>query len=419
MRILVVHNHYGNYAVGGEAQVMESEAGLLKEHGHVVMKYERTNAEIGEGGFPGKLKAAWNSAWSRASYDAMGKIIREFRPDVMHVHNYWLLLTPSVFAAAKDCDVPTVLTLHNYRLICPGGQFLRNGRPCELCLDGVPLRALLYRCYPGGSLLKSFLSLRLYQETRKRKFLADWVDAYIALSAFGRKKFVEGGLPEEKVHVKPNFMVDPCNGAGVRTGMGAIFIGRISPEKGVDTLLRAWKGVDYPLTVVGDGPFAEQAKQMADAKVTFTGEVSHEAALQLSRESSIFIFPSHWYEGFGLSLLEAMATGRAIIASDLGVRREMIQDGVTGLLFQPGNAEDLRRKVVRLVEDPDLCKSLGNAARRFYLENYTPERNYVMLMDIYRSALNGGGRSRASGRYGGPEACAGAQTGHRVRGREQ
>jgi glycosyltransferase involved in cell wall biosynthesis len=391
MRILIVHNHYGKFAVGGEANVMAAEAALLKEHGHSVMTYERTNSEVQDAGWVAKLKTAWGSTWSRSSHDAVRRVILEFKPDIMHVHNYWLLLSPSIFAAAKECGVATVLTLHNYRLVCPGGQFLRAGKVCELCLDGRPWRAVLHRCYPGGSLLKSLLSVRLFRDTRKRGHLSGVVDAYLALSDFGRGKFIEGGLPPEKIRVKPNFMQDPCgDNVLLPQGRGAIFIGRLAPEKGLDTLLKAWRGIDYPLTVIGDGPMMERARELAPANVSFTGQLSHQEALRLCGEASMFLFTSAWYEGFPLSLLEAMATGRAIVASDLGPRRETIGDGETGLLFEAGNPEDLRRKVQLLIADPELCRRLGAAARKAYLEKYSAERNYRMLIDVYQCVTRTG-----------------------------
>jgi glycosyltransferase involved in cell wall biosynthesis len=307
----------------------------------------------------------------------------------MHVHNYWLVLTPSIFAAAKDCGVKTVLTLHNYRLICPGGQFLKNGKVCELCLKGNPYRILYHRCYPGRSLLKSYLSLILYLKTKKRAFLTDGVDSYIALTNSGRSKFIEAGLPGEKIFVKPNFMRDPMETMPQITpdGEGALFAGRLSPEKGIAALLKAWDGLNYPLRIAGDGPLLQKMRRNAPVSAEFLGWQPHEEILKRLCASAFFVFPSEWYEGFPLSLLEAMALGKAIIASDLGPRREMIEDGVSGLLFEAGNANDLRTKAETLIRDPVLRVRLGQAARETYLARYTPETNYQILMNIYnRSA---------------------------------
>jgi glycosyltransferase involved in cell wall biosynthesis len=386
MRILIVHNHYGRFAQGGEANVMEAEARLLTEHGHDVMKYERTNAEIyEEGSLADKIRALHEVAWSEKSYLEIKKVIREFKPDIMHVHNYWLVLTPSIFAAAKECGVSTVLTLHNYRLICPGNQLLRNGKVCELCITGNPFRVLYHRCYPGRSLLKSYLSLILYLETKKKAFLADVVDSYIALTNFGRSKFIEAGLPGEKIFVKPNFMRDPMEAMPQVNlyGKGALFAGRLSPEKGIAMLLKAWDGLDYPLWIAGDGPLLAEMKRNAPASAEFIGWQPQEEIIKRLCESTFFVFPSDWYEGFSLSLLEAMALGKAIIASNLGPRREMVDDGVSGLLFEAGNPKDLRAKVELLIQDGDLRRRLGKSAREMYLENYTPEKNYRLLMNIY------------------------------------
>jgi len=369
---------------------MEAEAHLLTEHGHDVMKYERTNAEIYEDGtFADKIRALRDVAWSEKSYREIKNVIQNFRPDIMHVHNYWLILTPSILAAAKDCNVATVLTLHNYRLICPGNQMLCNGSICEACIHGSPWRVLLHRCFPGKSFLKSYLSLVLYSATKKNLFLNDWVDAYIALSAFGRSKFIEAGLLHDKIFVKPNFMTAPLEiTPKVSINFkGALFAGRLSQEKGITTLLKAWAGLNYPLQIAGDGPLFDRMKNEAPASVEFLGWCSHEEIIKRLSEAAFFVFPSEWYEGFPLSLLEAMALGKAIIASDLGPRSEMIADGLSGLLFKAGNVADLRQKIDRVIADQYLRQSLGNAARKKYLELYTPEKNYEMLISIYKKAL--------------------------------
>lgn len=375
--------------------MMEAEVRLLESHEHTVMKYERTNAEITDGGLIRKLNAFFQVTWSPLGYEAIRKVIVEFKPDIMHVHNYWPLLTPSIFAAAKDNGVATVLTLHNYRLICPGVLFLRNNVPCELCLDGKPHRVLWHRCYTGKSLLKSYLSLRLYLETRNKDFLAPWVDAYIALTEFSKKKYIEGGLPKGKIYVKPNFMDDPLHtGETASPGHGAVFVGRVSPEKGLMTLVQAWGGMDYPLRIVGDGPLMNTINKKAPANVQFVGQKSREEVLQLIQGSAFLVFPSTWYEGFPLALLEAMALGRAVLASDLGPRREMVQDGVTGLLFDAENPEDLRRKAQQLIFNPEMTKKMGETGRQVFLEKYTAEKNYETLINIYQKIIERSGTKK-------------------------
>ena len=389
MRILIVHNHYGNFATEGEAQVAQAETELLRSHGHIVSKYAATNAEIEELTLAGKCQSLLQVGWSEMGYERIRAAIDVFRPDLMHVHNYWFRLTPSIFAAAKERGVATVLTLHNYRLACPAATFLRKGKPCELCLDGKGSRILHNRCYPDGSWLKSLLAYRLYNETRKRQFLVPLVDAYIALTEFGRRKAMAGGLPTEKLHVKPNFMFDPLNGGPVTTPEeGAIYVGRLSPEKGVMGLLRAWREIDYPLTIVGDGPQMAGARRAGGSHVTFFGNRFHEDVLRLIEKSAFLVFPSEWYEGFPLTLLESMAIGRAVVATDLGARREMVRDGQTGLLYRSGDVRDLESKVRRLISDRSLCSAMGAAARQEYLAKYTPETNYQVLIRIYEEAVD-------------------------------
>jgi len=370
---------------------MNAEAKLLLDHGHEVIKYERTNSEIyEEGGIRDKIYAFRNVAWSEKSYRKIKSVIKEFQPDIMHVHNYWLVLTPSIFAAAKDCRVGTVLSLHNYRLICPGNQLLRNGKVCDDCLDRSPYRVLWHRCFPGKSLLKSYLSLILYKDTKRRGFLTNVIDAYIALSAFGRSKFIEAGLPEEKLFTKPNFIADPLNGksTGRRQSKGAFSVGRISSEKGIGTLIKAWRDLDYPLWVAGEGPLLEEFRRKVPSSVKFLGWKSHEEIMNRLQEAAIFVFPTEVYEGFPLSLLEAMALGKAIVATDLGPRSEMIQDGVNGLLFEAGNSDNLREKVEKLITDEEMQDQIGRLAREAYLQKYTPEKNYEILINIYRHVLN-------------------------------
>ncbi len=388
MRILIVHNHYRDSPTGGEGQVALAEAELLRLNGHIVSSYEATNAEIEELTLVGKCQSLLQVGWSKMGYERIRAAIDVFRPDLMHVHNYWFRLTPSVFAAAKERGVATVLTLHNYRLACPAATFLRKGKPCELCMDGRASRILIHRCYPGGGWLKSLLAYRLYRETRKRQFLAPLVDAYIALTEFGRQKAFSGGLPPEKLYVKPNFMVDPLNGGRPTTPKeGAIYVGRLSPEKGVLGLLEAWRYIDYPLTIVGDGPQMPAARRAGGSQVKFLGNRSHEDVLRLIEQSGFLVFPSEWYEAFPLTLLESMAVGRTAVASDLGTRREMVRDGQTGLLYRSRDIKDLTSKVRRLISDRSLCATMGAAAREVYLAEYTPATNYQTLIRIYDEAV--------------------------------
>jgi len=388
VRVLIIHNYPGDYAAGGEGNVFEDEARLLREHGHGVRQFKCTNAEIMQAGPFKKIKAFIDAPWSKLGYQIILEEIEKIKPDIMHVHNFFFILSPSIFRAAKDAGVPTVATLHNYRLISPCSQLMRKGKVCEICLNKNPWRIMLYRCY-RKSFLANLLRYRIYYSGKKKHGWIDDIDAFIALTKFGKEKYIEGGLPANRIHVKPNFMADPLNGRQVpQCGCGAIFVGRLSIEKGVGTLLKAWQDIDYPLTIVGDGPLRQQLEKSAPDNVRFVGFKSHQEVLALIVNSAFMIFPSECYEGFPLSLLEAMAIGKSVIASDLGPRREIVEDGVNGLLFEAGNIKELKNKIEFAIENTSLMQEMGQKARELYLKLYTPERNYKQLMSIYDKVLS-------------------------------
>jgi len=366
---------------------MKAEAELLRLHGHEVSLYERTNAEIEMRNLLGKIKAFCSISWSREGYRDVANEIRRLKPDIIHVHNYKFLLSPSIFGAAKDLGVPTVLTLHNYRLACPNGQFLRNGRICEDCLRGFPYRMLFYRC-SSQNVIKNAAQFYLFWGTRRKKMLTPWVDAYIALSEFGKSRFVDVGLPFEKVFVKPNFIEEPLTvPESSNVNGGAIFIGRLSKEKGVDVLIDAWRGINYPLKVVGNGPLFPLLCQHNGSQVEFAGGLSHKVVIDQIAKADFLVFPSVGYEGFGLTLIEAMALGKPVIATDLGPRREMVRDGYNGFLYAPNDVQALRAKVRMMIENADLREMMGRNAREFYRTHYTPEINYKQLVHIYQKAI--------------------------------
>lgn len=388
MRILIVHNHYGDYAFGGEGLSANTEADLLRSNGHAVLVYERTNAELLERPLRGKLRAFWNIPWSPEGYDAVSAVLDKFKPDLMHVNNYRYLLSPSVLAAAKDRGVATVFSLRNYQLACPASQFLWKRKVCEDCLDGFPFRILWRQCTEQG-FVNNLAHLYLYLGVRKRGFLAKWVDAYIALTEFARAKFIEAGVPADKVHVKPNFLNDSFETVRGETSQKkqAVFVGRLSREKGVDVMINAWKPLTFPLVVVGDGPERSKLEATAPSSVRFVGALPHEEVLKEIAASKFLVFPSILYEGFGRTIVEAMAMGKAVVASDLGGRRELVRDGDTGRLVKAGDASDMRRKVQWMIEHPQECTLMGKRGRKLFLDRYTPDRNYRELMAIYDKAM--------------------------------
>jgi len=385
MKILVVHNFYQQ--PGGEDTVFEAEKALLERHGHEVITFVEDNARL-EGVNP--LKVAANAIWSREAQRNIRKLIEQTRPDVVHFHNTFLRISPSAYYTVKEFGLPVVQTLHNYRLICPGSLIMRDGKVCEDCLRKiVSWPGVMHGCWrnsrSGTMVVAAMLTFHNILKTWENK-----VDVYIALTEFARKKFVQGGLPEEKIVVKPNF-VHPDPGDGEHKGNFALFVGRLSAEKGIRTMLSAWRLLkNVPLKVVGDGPLMVEVKELIERErlgIEVLGRRPREEVFSLMRQASFLLFPSEWYEGFPMTIAEAFACGLPVLASRLGAMAELVEDGRTGLLFELGNPDDLAEKVEWALTHPEEMKRMGKEARKEFEEKYTAEKNYKMLMEIYQLAI--------------------------------
>lgn len=397
MIILMAHNTYQQ--PGGEDRVFSAEAELLTSRGDRVVHFLRDNDAIRG---MGRLSMARAAIWNRDGADDFRALIRRERPDVVHFHNTFPLISPAAYHAARAEGVAVVQTLHNYRLLCPNALFFRDGRVCEDCLGrSIPWPAVVHKCYRGSRSATATVAAMLMVH----RAMGTWweaVDVYIALTEFCRRKFVEGGLPAEKIVVKPNFIAtDPGVGGG--RGGYSVFVGRLASEKGLETLLKAWKALDgkVPLKVVGDGPMAAavQGSEAKDAGVDWLGHRSAQEVYSLIGEAMFLVFPSECYETFGRVGIEAFAKGTPVIASRLGAMAELVDHGRTGLHFEPGEAGDLVSKIRRLLADPRELSQMRQAARREFERRYTAESNYRILIAIYERAL-GGGPSRV-GRGGG------------------
>ncbi len=382
MRVLQVHNTYQQ--VGGEDVVVHCERSLLAASAHEVHLYSVSNDAIA--GLWAKARTAWYAPYSERAKERLAADIAVFRPDVVHMHNLFPLITPAAYDACRNASVPVVQTLHNYRLICPGALLMHDGRPYEACI-GSPYRAVLHRCY-RGSLLGSLAVARMVDIHRKRGTWRTKVDRFIALTEFGKIKFVEAGFPADRIAIKPNFVIDlkakPGDGGARR---GALFVGRLSREKGILTLLKAWASLDFPLRVAGDGPLLKDVRSVDAATITSLGRKSREEVAAEMGSALFLVMPSEWYEGFPLTIAEAFCQGLSVIASRLGAMAEIVEDGVTGLHFIPGDAGDLAAKVRWSAAHPDDMRRMGLNARRVYEEKYTPEVNYRLLMAIYDQAI--------------------------------
>ncbi|MDB5798087.1 MAG: glycosyltransferase [Paucimonas sp.] len=377
-RILVIHNRYRQR--GGEDVVVDDEVRLLREHGHAVRVYGRDNASI-DG--MAKVTLARETVWSSRTTLDLQQQLREFSPDLIHVHNSFPLVSPSLYWAAAKAPCPVVQTLHNFRLMCLQAMFLRNNRVCEDCKGTTPWRGVVRGCYHDSptqsAVLAGMLVVHRGLGTFQRK-----ITRYIALNNFSRDKFVEGGLPAERITVKPNFVAHHALPEGPRRG--ALFVGRLSHEKGLALLgdaldLLPGASVD----VLGDGP--EMAMVQAHPQMQALGRRERSEVMERMHSAAYLVMPSMWYETFGLVQMEAFACGLPVIAPRLGSMAEMIDHGHTGLLFEPGSARDLAAQITWAEAHPQQLLAMGRNARAVYLEKYTPERNYTQLMEIYESAM--------------------------------
>jgi glycosyltransferase involved in cell wall biosynthesis len=381
MRILSVHNYY--QIRGGEDESCEAEKRILQEMGHQVEVYEENNNRLTDIGL---ARLAFKTIWSVESYEILSRRLRELKYNVVHVQNSFPLISPSVYYAAKAENVPVIQTLRNYRLLCPNALFFRNGRVCEDCLgQPVPWPGVIHNCYRQSRMASAGVATMLTVHRTLRTW-TKMVDVYIALTQFAREKFIQGGLPAEKIVVKPNF-VHPDPGYGMGGGGYALYVGRLSVEKGIDTLLAAWErlGRRISLKIVGDGPLASQVVEAATRlpQVEWLGRRSMAEVYALMGEATVLVFPSKWYETFGRVAVEAFAKGTPVIAANLGAIAELIEHGRTGFLFHPGDVEDLTAKVEWVLTHPGELAQMRQEVRAEFEAKYTAAENYRRLMEIY------------------------------------
>jgi glycosyltransferase involved in cell wall biosynthesis len=392
VKVLLIHNRY--QLAGGEDVVVQAEKALLEANDHQVALVEISNDQIVS--VFDKANAAVRAIYSPASKQQVSAEIAHFRPDVVHVHNFFPLLSPSVYDACRDAGVPVVQTVHNYRLGCLNAILLRNGKVCEDCLGKrMPWPGIVHGCY-RGSRAQSAATAAMLAVHWLRGTWQERVDAYIVLTNFQKEKMVQAGLPREKIYVKPNYISEPeqCGESKI-FGDYALFVGRLSPEKSITTLIEAYKHNDLriPLKIVGDGPLHEslQADVQAaglESAIKFLGRQDKSAVLSLMHNARFLVFPSIWYETFGLTMVEAFACGLPVLASRLGSMAEIVEDGVTGLHFEAGNSADLADKMQWANEHPEEMISMGKNARRAYEAHYTPEINYQQLTAIYQQVID-------------------------------
>ncbi len=379
MRILFVHNAYQHR--GGEESVVEAEVALLRRNGHDVSVYRRDNRDVEH---IGSLHLFADTVWSQRTYRELGAHVRNFKPQLVHAHNTFPLVSPSAYWAAAASRLPVVQTLHNFRLMCLQAMFLRQNVVCEDCLGHAPWRGIARRCY-RGSTTASAAAVAMLTVHRTLGSFKKKVTRYVALSQFARNKFIEGGLPAAQIVVKPNFADIPLPPAA-QPRRGGLFVGRLAEEKGISLMLNALQRRPWvQVSVLGTGPLSGILR--GHASIAMKGWQEQPCVYEHMHSASFLLLPSLCYESFPCAVVEAFACGLPVIAARLGAMAELIEDGRTGLLFESGSADDLAQKIAWADAHPVPMQQMGRQARLEYESKYTPEKNYAQLMSIYEDAI--------------------------------
>jgi len=383
MKILIIHNEYATYS--GEESVVDNTIKLLKEKGHEVQLFKRSSNEINKN-FVGLFKAFFCSFYNYSSINKIKNKIKTFNPNIIHVHNLYPLISPSILPVISKMNIPIVMTVHNYRLICPNGMFFNKMKICEKCSGGKEWNCLLNNC--ASSYFKSFSYFLRNYYARKKEFYSH-IDKYICLTNFQLKKLIENGFDKDKLTVIHNFYQN--NNAEFKRkkfGNYIAFVGRITEEKGINILFESAKLLPkIPFKLAGDYDKKLLLKKDIPKNVTFLGRIKGQELISFYENARFLVFPSIWYEGFPMVLIEAMSYKLPIIATNIGGISEIVDDGLTGLLFEYMNINDLTEKIIRLWEDPELCIEYGENGYQKYIKLYNIENNYSTLLKLYNSFI--------------------------------
>jgi glycosyltransferase involved in cell wall biosynthesis len=388
-RVLVVHNRYRSRFASGENRVVEQEIELLRQAGHTVVSYVRDSDEIARFTLADSIRLPARVTWSGEDRRAVARLAVRTQPEVVHFHNTFPLISPSAIHAVAALGIPSVVTLHNFRVFCANGLLFRGGQPCEACVGTSPLPGVLHGCYRGSKHATAPIAVNIAVHRRLKTW--ERVSAFLALSGFARDRMIAGGLPADRILIKAN-SVPPPSKVRENAGTRFLFLGRLSQEKGADLLVSAWSKDLGTLLIAGDGPMLETLRAQALAYGTSIRLLGHRSASdcsELLRSARALVVPSRAYEGFPLAVIEAYAHGVPVIAPAHGSFPEIVQHGSTGLLFRPGDPSDLARQMGEL-HSPRRSEEMGAAARRAYDARYTPERNLMALNSIYERLSVGG-----------------------------
>nr|WP_238437731.1 glycosyltransferase family 4 protein [Paenibacillus polymyxa] len=388
-KVLIIHNFYQQS--GGEDKVVEQESAMLRSRGIETEHYYVHNDSIQSRGLANMAKLAVEAVWSLPEFKRIKKLLLQVKPDVVHVHNFFPVISPSVYHACERLGIPVVQTLHNYRLICPAATFMRGNKVCEKCLHGTLLHSIRHGCYRGSQLQ----TIPVAAMIKLNDLIGTWqhkVSRYIALTEFARDKFAESGIPLDRIAVKPNFVhhktmktqYDPND-------RYLLFVGRISAEKGVRNLLQAWSQLEdrggLRLVIIGDGPEkAELAAAYPQEDVRFLGKQDGDTVLDCMSRAMYVMVPSIWYEGFPMTIVESFSVGTPVLCSRLGALEEVVEDGVTGFHFQHDDLENIKT-VIRCAVAYENYAAMRQKVSENYAARYTEEVNVKQLMAIYSEAM--------------------------------
>jgi glycosyltransferase involved in cell wall biosynthesis len=385
MKVLLVHNRYRTSAPSGEDAAVRNEQRMLERGGVETVLFDRCNDDLAPSTVIGKLSVAANTVWSQRSRRELRLLLRREQPDLVHVHNTFAAMSPSIYGACKEQGLPVLQTLHNFRFFCPGGLFMRDGRPCEDCVDKGLIQSVRHRCYRGSlaatGTLAAMLAFHRAIGTYDRH-----IDRYIALTEFGRGRMLRAGVASGKISIKPNFLPDPPP-AGDGSGQYVVFVGRLLQGKGTETLLQAWRQLpDVRLKILGDGALRPQLESLAvreKLSVEFLGTRPRDEVLATIARARCLIVPSEWYEGFPMVIAESFACGTPVLASRIGSLQELVPDGVRGALFTPRDPGELVRRLRLLLSDDVGLRRMRRNSRTYFDDHLTEQQNCATLSAVY------------------------------------
>jgi len=383
MKILFIHNRY--QIKGGEDSVLENEIQLLKNNGHQVDNYILSNNSIKS--IFKKIKVFLSIHYSNEQKIKISNYIKQSKPDIVHVHNFFPLITPSVFDACIENNIPVIHTLHNFRLICPSAILMHKNKIYKKSIKQGAYSTIVDKVYKK-SYLGTYAVARMIEYHKRNETWNTKVDQFISLTNFAKSKFLESGFLDEKISIKPNFCSYKDYENKNIQRKGALFVGRLSEEKGINLLLQAWENLSIKLKIIGDGPLLSLVNNANNPNIQYLGFMNQEQIFNEMQKASFLVFPSQWYEGFPMVIIESFANGLPIIASNLGSMGEIIKNDFNGLHFKVGDSNDLIKKINLLNSDKHKCKQMSLNALTDYKNHYTEQKNYKLLINIYKRAID-------------------------------